>query len=191
MSHNDDFSFVRFLKVVKTLYESSTFTQLGRTVGSALGYSVGASKLADDDDTYDGTYMLSQQSQDEENEKKQAEIRKAKGNSIFSALQACTTPHDDLSRKESDRERKDALDAVTIDTRDTKSRASLLEQVINCTYVHGGGEPYSDDDTYHSKGSYDDDHTLEDSTFDSATDDGYDSAGRDARGRSRWRRQLR
>jgi len=33
---NEDFSFVRFLKVVKTLYESSTFTQLGRTVGSAL-----------------------------------------------------------------------------------------------------------------------------------------------------------
>jgi Caspase domain len=36
MVHNDDFSFVRFLKVVKTLYESCTFTQLGRTVGSAL-----------------------------------------------------------------------------------------------------------------------------------------------------------
>lgn len=33
---NEDFSFVRFLKVVKTLYETSTFTQLGRTVGSAL-----------------------------------------------------------------------------------------------------------------------------------------------------------
>ena len=37
LSVNEDFSFVRFLKVVKTLYESSTFTQLGRTVGSALG----------------------------------------------------------------------------------------------------------------------------------------------------------
>ncbi|KAL7559512.1 hypothetical protein ACA910_010323 [Epithemia clementina (nom. ined.)] len=33
---NEDFSFVRFLKVVKTLYESSTFTQLGKTVGHAL-----------------------------------------------------------------------------------------------------------------------------------------------------------
>lgn len=33
---NDDFSFVRFLKVVKTLYDSSTFTQLGKTVGLAL-----------------------------------------------------------------------------------------------------------------------------------------------------------
>lgn len=37
LSINEDFSFVRFLKVIKTLYESSTFTQLGRTVGSALG----------------------------------------------------------------------------------------------------------------------------------------------------------
>lgn len=36
LSVNDDFSFVRFLKVVKTLYDSSTFTQLGKTVGLAL-----------------------------------------------------------------------------------------------------------------------------------------------------------
>ncbi len=37
MKQSEDFSFVRFLKVVKTLYESSIFTQLGRTVGTALG----------------------------------------------------------------------------------------------------------------------------------------------------------
>jgi len=36
MTMNEDFSFVRFLKVIKTLYEASTFTQLGKTVGSAL-----------------------------------------------------------------------------------------------------------------------------------------------------------
>ena len=36
MSLNNDFSFVRFLKVVKTLYESSVFTRIGRTVGSEL-----------------------------------------------------------------------------------------------------------------------------------------------------------
>lgn len=36
LAWNDDFSFVRFLKVVRTLYESSTFTQLGKTVGSVL-----------------------------------------------------------------------------------------------------------------------------------------------------------
>ena len=36
MSLNNDFSFVRFLKVVKTLYESSVFTKIGKTVGSEL-----------------------------------------------------------------------------------------------------------------------------------------------------------
>ncbi len=36
MSLNYDFSFVRFLKVVKTLYESSVFTRIGKTVGTEL-----------------------------------------------------------------------------------------------------------------------------------------------------------
>lgn len=182
MNHNDDFSFVRFLKVVKTLYESSTFTQLGRTVGTALGYSVGANKLADDDDS-----STSQRSKDDEVEKRLSELQKEKDFSILSALQSCTSPQDDFSRKESsDRETKDTQDMATLDTRDTKAAVSLLEQVINCAYTHSGAEPYSDDDTYHSKGSYDDDHTLGDSTFsdDSAT-------RRDARGRSRRRRQKR
>lgn len=39
LSLDDDFSFVRFLKVVRTLYESSTFTQLGKTVGSVLNHN--------------------------------------------------------------------------------------------------------------------------------------------------------
>jgi hypothetical protein len=184
MNHNDDFSFVRFLKVVKTLYESSTFTQLGRTVGSALGNSVGAGKIADDEDSTSGT---SQRSKDDENEKKLSEIEKAKGNSIFSVLQAWTVPQDDLSRKESsDRQRKDTHDTVTtIDTRDAKAPASLLEQVISCAFPQGGGEIYSDDD-----GSYDDDRTLENSTFDSE-DYSAKRDKRDTRGRSRRRRQMR
>jgi hypothetical protein len=36
MNLNNDFSFVRFLKVVKTLYESSVFTRLGKGIGSEL-----------------------------------------------------------------------------------------------------------------------------------------------------------
>lgn len=36
MTLNNDFSFVRYLKVVKTLYESSVFTKIGKTVGSEL-----------------------------------------------------------------------------------------------------------------------------------------------------------
>ena len=47
MSLNNDFSFVRFLKVVKTLYESSVFTRIGKTVGSELDKQA----LAKDDET--------------------------------------------------------------------------------------------------------------------------------------------
>lgn len=36
ISLNNDFSFVRFLKVVKTLYESSVFTKLGKGISSDL-----------------------------------------------------------------------------------------------------------------------------------------------------------
>jgi hypothetical protein len=52
---NDDFSFVRFLKEVKTLYETSTFTQLGLTVKTVLQdnveevVEVNSSRDADDD----------------------------------------------------------------------------------------------------------------------------------------------
>jgi len=51
MSLNDNFSFVRFLKVIKTLYESSTFTQLGQTVRSVLDQK--NPKLYEDTKTYD------------------------------------------------------------------------------------------------------------------------------------------
>jgi hypothetical protein len=47
MSLNNDFSFVRFLKVVKTLYESSVFTKIGKTVGTELNKQLPAR----DDDT--------------------------------------------------------------------------------------------------------------------------------------------
>jgi hypothetical protein len=46
MSLNNDFSFVRFLKVVKTLYESSVFTRIGKTVGSELDKQI---PIKDDD----------------------------------------------------------------------------------------------------------------------------------------------
>lgn len=46
MSFNNDFSFVRFLKVVKTLYESSIFTRIGKTVGNELDKQI---PIKDDD----------------------------------------------------------------------------------------------------------------------------------------------
>jgi len=47
-SVNTDFSFVRFLKVIKTLYESSTFTQLGKTVHCVLDEKSPTSARYDD-----------------------------------------------------------------------------------------------------------------------------------------------
>jgi len=50
MEENEDYSFVRFLKVIKTLYESSTFTQLGNLVGSAIGDTESVVEESSDDD---------------------------------------------------------------------------------------------------------------------------------------------
>ncbi|CAB9523147.1 Metacaspase-1 [Seminavis robusta] len=52
LSLNDDFSFVRFLKVVRTLYESSTFTQLGKTVGSVLNHNPNAPQPSSKNDQF-------------------------------------------------------------------------------------------------------------------------------------------
>ena len=54
MSLNNDFSFVRFLKVVKTLYESSVFTKIGKTVGSELDKQLPA---RDDETVTDGSLV--------------------------------------------------------------------------------------------------------------------------------------
>jgi len=55
MSLNNDFSFVRFLKVVKTLYESSVFTKIGKTVGTELDKQLPA---RDDDTVVDSVGSL-------------------------------------------------------------------------------------------------------------------------------------
>ena len=195
MSLNDDFSFVRFLKVVKTLYEASTFTQLGKTVGSALTKpGVGGNDHGEEESA---TYNTLTTTTDKEEENTQADTHQAPQSSLLTMLAACTSPTDNDcgtnvlkdARDKDSAGRKSSQDRelATVDTRDTRTPSSLLEQVINCTYVHGD-DPYSDDDTYHSKGSYDD-ATLGDSTFDSMTDDGYESSRR-GRGRSRRRRRV-
>ena len=55
MSLNNDFSFVRFLKVVKTLYESSVFTKIGKAVGTELDKQLPA---RDDDTAVDSVGSL-------------------------------------------------------------------------------------------------------------------------------------
>jgi hypothetical protein len=190
MSPNDDFSFVRFLKVVKTLYESSTFTQLGRTVGSALNPSHGmASPSTDDEETF---AKLDRQKQVGESEDEKNIDATKSTNTLLNVLAFCTSPQNTIGdeKRKRNKERKTKSpegDSMTLDTRDTRNQ-SLLEQVLNCTFAQGD-DPFSDDDTYQTKDerSYGS-QTHDDSTYDSNTEDGYESS---RRGRSRKRRSGR
>jgi hypothetical protein len=127
---NNDFSFVRFLKVVKTLYESSTFTQLGKTVGSALN------------PLESPTYQNKKEEEAKKNGRGSGKksSRNAGGDSIFDALaEACTSSA--ATRNKS----TNVDDQSTIARKDT-----LLEQVIRgCTLlanpVH---DEFSDEDTF-------------------------------------------
>mmetsp|Transcript_14434 Transcript_14434/g.22694 ORF Transcript_14434/g.22694 Transcript_14434/m.22694 type:complete len:673 (-) Transcript_14434:104-2122(-) len=187
MIQNDDYSFVRFLKVVKTLYESSTFTQLGKTVGSALSTQP---PLGADDD---GTHLYTNDSRTEDDSFKRSSRSKDQSNSFLSML--CGSPPEEEADKVEDAPKKSKKnrksghdrDGATVDTRETRGNPSLLEQVMNCTLGHG--DEMSDEDTYKSNGSYDEHSVEEDSTFDSMTDhdEAYETSKR-ARGRSRRRR---
>ena len=72
MSLNNDFSFVRFLKVVKTLYESSAFTRIGKTVGSDLDKQL----PAQEDETIETMGSLETIPENEVPEKKKAFFEK-------------------------------------------------------------------------------------------------------------------
>lgn len=183
---NDDFSFVRFLKVVKTLYEASTFTQLGRTVRSALRNPAGDVGNGEDN-TYDNTY-----DEDETVEVASGTTREngtkqtSKQSSLLDALTSCTSPDNvqPTNRAAPTNGTRGRNDMSTIDTRETRpTPQNFLEQVMNCTL--GQAEEDSDEDTYNPREgySYDAETTT---TFETMTDDGYDSP-RGRRGRRRRR----
>jgi hypothetical protein len=181
LSTNDDFSFIRFLKVVKTLYESSTFTQLGKTVGTALR------KPSD----FIEENTIVEESADElgSHETMDKADETISGPSaqqgILRALQACTSPRNmpecttdenSVEKKEDSKDRKGQIQKAT-----SSANTSLLEQVMSCTLGHTGGEYFSDDDD--TLGT---DTLGETTTYDSLTDDGYESnRGHRNRGRRR------
>jgi hypothetical protein len=174
MSWNDDFSFVRFLKVVKTLYESSTFTQLGKTVGSALNVPVIQGSETEEDDTMAGNGSML--TIDEETEAG-GKMEKQKG-SFLEALTYCTTPVRGSNAAKN--AKRKGFEKSTVDTRETRTAApSLLEQVINCTLGHD--EEDWDDETYKSKNDEIQSSDTQ-TTFDSATDDAYDARARRGNG---------
>jgi Caspase domain len=154
LSLNDDFSFVRFLKVVRTLYESSTFTQLGKTVRSVLNHNPNQPQFskndhclasdgeeADDDDTDTIPYQDTAGTKDEEATLASASNKSTHG-SLLASLVSCTSPEaaDDkvlsakqrISRKDKDKRASNALVPFNGDEQNERppTSHSLLEQMM-------------------------------------------------------------
>lgn len=177
MTLNDDFSFVRFLKVIKTLYEASTFTQLGKTVRSAIydktpqslgdGDDNTARTNHDDDSTYGGGSLVTM----DENDTIDGGFDKdSKANSFMRVLSACHSPNDVSPRRlrESFTDNTDNRETVGA-SKELNAAAdkvsSLFQQVLNCGLSNN---IESDDDSYHHRGTfdtYDDDSLTEDDTI--------------------------
>jgi len=160
MKQSEDFSFVRFLKVVKTLYESSTFTQLGRTVGTALGQQPAIEESSDDEDDEVTTQGPIDRTNTEEMQG---------GPGLF---QSICTPRGGAPPKKFEKD---------TDTNESKDALSILEKMLGCNFlVHDIENEFSDEETYANNtfdDTHDDTHTMaNNSTFDSISEDEY--AGR-------------
>jgi len=176
MSLNDDFSFVRFLKVVKTLYEMSAFTQLGNVVGSALKVDnkdeepVTRQRTVDNDATTavdDETLeVASLMTMDDD------KVKKGRSN-ILNSLAACIgspKSHDKLINTGSEGEGSKATKADAL-----FKNSSLVQKIMNCTLTHNGED--SDEDNFSPTNTLDDDtydHTLDNKYTDSRTFDSWD-----------------
>jgi hypothetical protein len=163
---NEDFSFVRFLKVVKTLYESSTFTQLGKTVGSALNPlspPIYSSKL-DDDSRKSGKTGRSKETK--------KSMRSQDSDSLLDAFtDACSVGHKDESMRSRDEQST------------TARKDTLFEQMIKgCTMLSSPAEDeFSDEDTFKTRTEDDHSYFSEGESFETLTADGYESRRRSKR----------
>mmetsp|Transcript_25964 Transcript_25964/g.48391 ORF Transcript_25964/g.48391 Transcript_25964/m.48391 type:complete len:648 (+) Transcript_25964:43-1986(+) len=170
MTQNEDFSFVRFLKVVKTLYESSTFTQLGKTVGSALGQQPFPSESFEEDEEDEGeTTAHSRQGVDQS----LTDEMQVSGPTLFPpslCLGQRNTAGGKVTKK-SDQE-KDAL--------------TLIEKVFGCNFMVTDAEDEMSDEETYANNTYEDEHTIQ-STFDSVSEEEYNKRNR---GRSRRNRRA-
>ena len=213
LSLNDDFSFVRFLKVVRTLYESSTFTQLGKTVGSMLKHnpdppmtSAPRDENGNTDNEGDET-LPPQESTVTKIERKVATSMDQE--SLFSSLIYCGSPaamavveekdfiRKKIPKKEDSRRKIGALVPFEEHKRKKAPVASqslmeqmmgskpLVEQIINCTLAHGEDDYSDDDDESYCRTVDGASYSIGSSTFETMTDDGSRSTPRGTRRRAR------
>jgi len=134
LTQNDDFSFVRFLKVIKTLYEASTFTQLGKTVRTALHDA----DIEEEEEEEDETHEDDSQTQDYTISQKDLPSRNTSKSifqgPLYAALTSCSAPETtEVTGKKSDHQSATSL------------KTNFLEKVLNCTL---GDDLSEDEDTY-------------------------------------------
>ena len=163
---NEDFSFVRFLKVVKTLYESSTFTQLGKTVGSALNpLSVPLHDAQVDNDT---AGKNGKNSRNQKDGKKS--VRSPNRESLYDTFaSACNIVQSNESVK-----RDETM--LSKDEQSTLTRKeTLLETVIKgCSLLASpADDEFSDEDTFKTRTEDDQSFYSDGQSFESMTEDGY------------------
>ena len=152
---NDDFSFVRFLKVVKTLYESSTFTQLGKTVGSALNPLSINTKEEEDANVRSSNH-------------KKIKQNNPGSDSIFDALA------DACNAVQGGKDEKRKSGAESFDGMSTAGRRdTLFDQVIKgCSLLSSPvGEEFSDEDTFKTRTEDDLSYYSEGESFETMDDD--------------------
>ena len=165
---NEDFSFVRFLKVVKTLYESSTFTQLGKTVGSALNpLSVPLHDAQADGD------IVGKSGKNGRNQKDgKKSVRSPNRESLFDTFaSACNiVQSNDSVRRDETMLSKDEQSTLT-------RKETLLETVIKgCSLLASpADDEFSDEDTFKTRTEDDQSYYSDGQSFESMTDDGYNN----------------
>lgn len=152
LSMNEDFSFVRFLKVVKTLYESSTFTQLGKTVGSALNPMGGP--------MYNNNTPAEGDDHRKKNKPKSSERANSNGESLLDTwTSACMNGPNDAVRREDTMMSQG--DGSTLTTTRKAGGDTLLETMMrSCTLLASPPDDFSDEDTFKTR-------TDEDSLYNS------------------------
>lgn len=162
MSLNEQFSFVRFLKVIKTLYESSTFTQLGKTVRSVLHEKIpndrryGDDRSLMDESTVGGS-LITVESTEPTQPAKKAPL------TLMNVLSACSSP----PPTSPDRRLKSKNTENSGGTKASADGPSIFQQVLLCglsnpadyeddyTYLRAHTEDETEGPSFHTDDEYD------------------------------------
>jgi hypothetical protein len=153
MTQCDDFSFVRFLKVVKTLYESSTFTQLGRTVGTALGQQ---DVLLDYSDEEEGTLCTTDS----------RVIDRSRTEDMQQGFMCSPRSAGILGKSSKNNNNK----GCEYD----RDALNFIEKMLGCNFlIHDMDDGFVSDEETCANNTFEEEQTIIASTFDSISDDEY------------------